>query len=224
MWRQGVAIVMAAVGLVGCTTTTITGTPTTAAFTADQVRTAVDQAMTGASAVHVKGYIHRNSQDQTVDMHLNKTSAAGAVDPGTGIGAMPVLFTNGVAYFQWTKQSLGFPPAADLNKWLPSTDTANGAGLAQFCSPWYDYALFQRNIVTGLIIGKITPAGAAVASGVRTLVFKDAIDDTLSVAESAPHYLIRYVGGRTNPGTLDFTDWNRLTPVAPPPASEQFAS
>ena len=222
MWRHGVVLVVATAGLVGCTTTTTA--PTAAAFTADQVRTAVDQAMTGASAVHVKGYIHRNSQDQTVDMHLNKTSASGIVDPGTGIDAMPVLFTNGVAYFQWTQQSLGFPPVGDLDKWLPSTDPTNGASLAQFCSPWYDYALFQRNIVTGLIIGKVGPAGAAVVNGVRTLVFKDAIGDTLSVAESAPHYLIRYVGGRTNPGTLDFTEWNRQTPVAPPPASEQFTS
>jgi hypothetical protein len=220
MWRRGVVLVLAAVGLAGCTSA-----PAATGLTADQVHTAVNQAAAGASAVHVKGHIHRNSHDQTVDMHLNKTSASGTYDDGTDIGPVPIVFTGEVAYFQLSKQFLGFPPVADLNKWLPSTDAANGSSFAQFDSVWYDYAQFQRNILAGLIIGKVTPAGDAVVNGVRTLVFKDAIGDTVTVAESGPHYLMRYVGGSTNPGTLDFTEWNQPTAVpAPPPASQRITS
>ncbi|HWE88441.1 MAG TPA: hypothetical protein VG317_03120 [Pseudonocardiaceae bacterium] len=193
---------------------------------ADQVISVTGDAAQKASAVHVKGTITSSGSKIGLDIQLNKSSAAGTMTLG-GAGAQ-LINANGASYIQLSQalmQQGGIPPAAQpvlLNKWI-NVDSPVFGGQMSDVKSFLDYSTFIKGIFNNATAGKLSSAGTSTVNGTAAFVYKDTDGSTAYVAQPQPHYLLRMVGPSSDPGTVDFTNWNQPVPVSPPPASEIYS-
>jgi hypothetical protein len=200
-----------------------------AALRADQVPAAVRTAYQGAKAVHLKGSITDEGTAVTMDLQLNKDSAAGTVSKDALV--IPVLLAEGVYYFQYTDSVMkqaGVSPASAAgrklrNKWVPST-SAVAASLAAAFKPLLSY----DELIGGLAgkIGSQSYTGSVqhtTTNGVPALHYAATDGSSLEVAAAEPHYPLRITGPPAEPGSIDFTGWDQPVPVTKPPASAIYA-
>jgi hypothetical protein len=199
--------------------------PAAATLTAAQVSSAVNDAAQQASAVHVRGTVAEQGSTVQFDLQLNKDSASGTIEKDSV--AAPVLRIGDTYYVRFTSSLMnqagiaaGSPAGKMLkDKWLSSTSQI-GAKMAADFKKLLDYTSFVQNTLGKLKSSSLTEGGTDTVDGTPVLVFPSS-DGTAYVTAAEPHYLLRMKDGQN--GAVDFTDWNKPSPVSAPPADQIYS-
>jgi hypothetical protein len=210
------------------TGTTTATTAASATLAPDQVGSAVTTAYEGASSVHAKGSVTESSGTITIDVQLNKDSAAGTI--GQGDTTIPMMWVGNVYYFKFTAAVLKMAGASATtspgnlmkDKWV-SSDSKLAAGMVGGFKDFLSYDTFLPKTAGLTKSASFAAAGTDTVDGVPVLVFHSVDGSAVDVSATSPHYLTRMSGPTSNPGSFDFTGWNQPVPISAPPANQMYS-
>jgi hypothetical protein len=224
----GVALVTAA----ACTST-VSGTPTAVGFAPGQMPAPgellsdIVSAANAAQAVHIKGTISDGNESIRLDVQLNAD--------GTGKGTVaendvtiPLIASNAGNFVQFTAdvesvEALSPTSAKNaLNKWVPSDSPLLARSRIDQTFSNLQFHTLVPGIFSGLAGEHLQPIGHDDVNGIPVHTYRFS-EGTLLISDAPPHYLIRVVGSSsTDSGQVDFTDWDKPTPIAPPPTDQIY--
>ncbi|HVV24294.1 MAG TPA: hypothetical protein VHF06_32975 [Pseudonocardiaceae bacterium] len=235
--RLSAALTLGA-ALVAVTACSTSGTPSAAVSTTQnmpapaQLLDSVKSAISGATAVHIKGSLVDSGDKIGMDLQLNKDgSASGSISEGGS--TIPLIVVDNVYYVKFTKAVLDMSgvdassAAGQLlqDKWVSSKSTMlAGSDMVSGLKPLLDYNTLFDQILSSA--GSETPkeAGTDNVNGVEAHVYTLKDNTTIDIASSTPHYPVRVIAPKSEgPGQLDFTGWSQPVKVSPPPANEIYS-
>jgi hypothetical protein len=196
--------------------------PSAGSKTAAQMMPAIKAAMTGASSVHIAGTLTEGSQKIGIDASLNGADISGTISEGSNTIALVMVAGN--VYLQINSSYLKTAglPATDCSTLCGKYVQAPASDVAQFTA--FDMSHLMRGMADGL------PS----AAGDTTDLFEPATfeghpvlqliqaQDTVDVARTGtpyPLFVSNSAHGSAD-GSLTFSDWNSVSPVTAPAASQ----
>jgi hypothetical protein len=239
--RLPLAIVLGAttmVALTACGAGSSSGTPAAAGSVAPttpppaQVMNQVKTAITGASAVHIKGKVTDSGSTVSLDIQLNKDgSASGTL--GEGGMNIPIIATKQADYLQFTAdlmKSSGVTATSAagklmLNKWVPSTSPLmSGSDMVSSIKPLLDYTSFISTLGSQIAGDNAKIGKTSTVNGTAVQLYTLSDGTTAAIATSTPHYLMELVPAASQGGgQLDFTNWNQPVTITAPPAAQIYS-
>ena len=183
---------------------------------AAQVLADAKSAATQASSAHVSGSIESSGAPITVDLSMAR-----------GNGAKGSMSTNGLSFDlvrigdtiyirgsdEFLKRFAGATAAQLLHgKWLKASATH---GRLRSLAPLTNLGALFAGITTHH--GKLANKGKTTFKGQQVVVIQDTSDNSkLYVAATGKPYPVALVGSKTQPGTINFGDWNKAVSLSAP--------
>lgn len=222
--RMAVALAAAALVLAGCGGSGAGGGSTATPKPADTrsaatIITQIKAAMSSASSVHMTGKLRSNGSAVSLDVALIRSGAFSGVIESGGT-RLNIVDTGKRVYIKVTSAflKLAHAPAAVCR---------------QACGKYVAAPASEGKTITGdfsmsKLLGNVSGALPSYVKGSTTtiggrpaLTLHGSDGSTLYVAATGTPYPLRAIAPKaTNAGQLDFSQWNAVPPIAPPPPGQ----
>jgi phage tail sheath protein FI len=181
-----------------------------------------------AKSVRVKGTITNNANTAkkvtlTINIAGDRAGKNMQAIVNDGTGAIEILTTGGQTYLKadnayWTKNGSAAIAKLAAGKYIkvPATSAAAIGGLT--VGTLLDQ-IFAKDMSTASKLS--TKVEKANVNGVPAFLMMTKSDGTkIYVTADGKALLLRVEGSKNQPGTVDFTEWDAVAPVGPPPAGQ----
>jgi hypothetical protein len=212
----GVLLGLAACG--GSATHMASGASGSSGRSASQLVTQMKSAVQKADSAHLDGRVTSNGQATALDLSVLR---AGSLDGSITEHGVPLslIGTSGKVYIKATPAFLHQlrAPAGVCSIMCGKYVQMSGAAGSQL-----DGSLSMTTLTRAFITGlpKMTKAGTTTVAGQQAVVLHGADGSTLDVAAHGTPYPLRVISPPGHHETLTFSQWNRVSVPAAPPASK----
>ncbi|MGW6913228.1 hypothetical protein ACWGB8_05305 [Kitasatospora sp. NPDC054939] len=195
-------------------------------LTAEEIEKKAKDAMAAATSVHIKGQAAMDTGSMKIDLILDtKGQCTGTMAMGA-VGSFEIISDGTKAWLKpdaafWKSQAgPGGDKAAELFKGRYLTGDMSDREMKQMAS-FCNLAVFTKDL-TDADGGKVTKGSAGTVNGLKTFslnsVNKDGEKSLVHIATEGKPYPVRVENTGSEPGTIDFTDYDKPVQVTPPPA------
>jgi hypothetical protein len=174
-----------------------------------------------ATSVRIKGAVTTGGKKQTIDIAGDRdgTNTRALVNDGTGQAEL--LTVGGSVYIKadpayWTKHASAAAAKVAGDKYV-KVPAGIGAGSVKVGS------LLDGAFTDLPLAGALQKVEATDVDGTPAYLLADRLgapNGQIYVSADGKALLLRIVSTKGSPGTLDFSEWNAVPPISPPPANQ----
>jgi hypothetical protein len=183
----------------------------------DQMRTNV----TAATSVRIKGQVTTGGKKITIDIAGDRDGKNTRAVVNDGTGEVELLTTGGSTYIKadeayWTKNASAAAAKIAAGKYVKVPATI-GTGDLKVGS------LLDGAFTDLPLSGALQKVESADVDGTPAYLLADRLkpqSGRMYVTADGKSNLLRIVSAKGSAGTLDFSEWNAVPPVSPPPADQ----
>ena len=174
-----------------------------------------------ASSVHIKGQVTTGGKKITIDIAGDRDGKNTKAKVSDGTGEVELLTTGGNTYIKadnayWTKNASAAAAKIAAGKYVKIPSGAGTGGLKVG-------SLLDGAFTDLPLSGTLQKVESTDVDGTPAYLLADRLkpqSGQIYLTADGKANLLRIVSAKTNAGTLDFSEWNAVPPVSPPPADQ----